>query len=89
MTTPSGIAVVPEVMARVEGQENSFALPLTGAVDTHPGASMPDWPQVDAALRDSWPERRTQGGEHGGNAGLAPDRDGQPSAEQMIIAMAW
>lgn len=53
MTTPSGVAVVPEVMARVEGQEHSFALPLAGAVDTHPGAPMPDWPQVDAALRDS------------------------------------
>ncbi len=53
LVTDRRCQVVPEVMARVEGQEHAFALPLAGAVDTHLGAPMPDWPQVDAAFRDA------------------------------------
>lgn len=53
LVTDRRCQVVPEVMARVEGQEHSFALPLAGAVDTHLGAPMPDWTQVDAAFRDA------------------------------------
>ncbi|GGK11013.1 hypothetical protein GCM10010123_46240 [Pilimelia anulata] len=53
LVTDRRCQVVPEVMARVEGQEHPFTLPLAGSVDTHLGAPLPAWPQVDAAFRDA------------------------------------
>ncbi|ADL49638.1 MULTISPECIES: hypothetical protein [Micromonospora] len=53
LVTDRRCQVAPEVMARVEGQEHLFALPLAGAVDTYLGAPIPDWTQVDGAFSDA------------------------------------
>lgn len=53
LVTDRRCQVVPEVMAKVEGQELSLAIPLASAVDTNLGAPMPNWARVDDAFREA------------------------------------
>ncbi|MEV6689872.1 hypothetical protein AB0M35_00140 [Micromonospora sp. NPDC051196] len=65
-----------------------FGFALAGGYAVQ-AAGLLERPSEDVDLFTAW-DRRDEfaGGEHGGNAGLAPDRDGGPSADQMIFAMA-
>ena len=45
--------VAPEIFAKVEGQDRSLAIPVTGQVDSTLGAPMPEWHDIDRPLRET------------------------------------
>ncbi|MFG1745782.1 hypothetical protein ACGFJ4_16580 [Micromonospora chalcea] len=52
LVTDRRCQVAPEVFAKVDGQEDHFAIPVTGQVDSTLGAPMPAWEQIDPRFRE-------------------------------------
>lgn len=51
LVTDRRCEVVPEVLTKIEGQDNTTLIPLAGQVDAALGSPMPPWENIDHSLR--------------------------------------